>query len=341
MSPPATPELIGHARQRQWFRNAIRTNRLASTFLFIGPEGIGKRTFALHLAKALLCERQPAADFDPCLQCPACLQVAAGSHPDVLQVRKPADKSFIPIELLVGPREARMREGFCHDIRLRPMSGQRRIAILDDADALNAEGANSLLKTLEEPPPQAVIILLGTSLQRQLPTIRSRCQIVRFDPPKAEEAVRVLRMNPAAEEVSEAEIREALEASDGDLARAVMLLSEETREFRRSLSEALDEHPPAAITLARLISGFVEAAGSDAPPRRERMRQVSTLAAEYFRRRLRAAAAAGEITEADVAEDLFRLNRCLDARYQVDRNANQATLIEAWADDLQRGHPLV
>lgn len=340
MSPPAAPDLIGHQRQRQWFRNAIRTNRLASTFLFVGPEGIGKRTFALHLAKALLCERRPAAEFDPCLQCPACLQVAAGSHPDVLQVRKPTDKSFIPIELLVGPREARMREGLCHDIRLRPMSGQRRIAILDDADALNPEGANSLLKTLEEPPPHAVIILLGTSLQRQLPTIRSRCQIVRFDPPEAEEAVRVLKMNPAAEEIAEAEIRAALEASDGDLSRAVMLLSEETREFRRSLSEALDEQPPAAIALVRLISGFVEAAGTDAPPRRERMRQVSTLAAEHFRRRLRAAAAAGEITEAAVAEDLFRLNRCLDARYQVDRNANQATLIEAWADDLQRGHPI-
>lgn len=341
MPPSAAPDLIGHERQRQWFRNAIRTKRLASTFLFIGPEGIGKRTFALQLAKALLCERRSAADFDPCLDCPACLQVAAGTHPDVLQVRKPADRSFIPIELLIGPREARMREGLCHDIRLRPMSGERRIAILDDADVLNPEGANSLLKTLEEPPPQAVIILLGTSLQRQLPTIRSRCQIVRFDPPRSEEAIRILRMHPAAEDISDADIHQALEAAEGDLGRAVMLLSDESREFRQSLAEALDEQPPAALPLARLISAFVEAAGTDAPPRRERMRQVSTLAAEHFRRRLRAAATAGQLTEAAVAEDLFRLNRCLDARYQIDRNANQATLIEAWADDLQRGRPLL
>lgn len=340
MPPSAAHELIGHQRQRQWFRNAIRSGRLASTFLFIGPEGIGKRTFALELAKTLLCERSTAADFDPCHECPACLQVAAGTHPDVLQVRKPPDRSFIPIELLVGPREARMREGLCHDIRLRPMSGERRIAILDDADVLNPEGANSLLKTLEEPPPRAIIILLGTSLQRQLPTIRSRCQIVRFDVPEFEDAIRILQMHPAAEEMCDQAIGEALGAAEGDLARAVILLSDETREFRQSLSEALDEDPPAALPLARLISGFVEAAGADAPPRRERMRQVSTLAAEHFRRRLRSAATAGPVTEAAIAEDLYRLNRCLDARHQIDRNANQATLIEAWVDDLQRGRPL-
>ena len=75
-----------------------------------------------------------------------------------------------------------MREGLCHDIALKPFRGGRKIAIIDDADYLNQEGANCLLKTLEEPPEKSVIILIGTSQQRQLPTIRSRCQIVRFAP---------------------------------------------------------------------------------------------------------------------------------------------------------------
>lgn len=331
--------LIGHQRQREWFRNAIRSGRLASTFLFVGPEGIGKRTFALQVAKTLLCERSNPAELDPCGECSACLQVAAGSHPDVLQVRKPDDRSYIPVELLIGPRDARMREGLCHDIRLRPMSGQHRVAILDDADVLNAEGANCLLKTLEEPPPRALIILIGTSLQRQLPTIRSRCQVVRFDPPPSDEAVRILRLHPAAAEVPETQIREALEAADGDLSRAATLLSGESRQFQQALQSALEEQPPNAVELARLVGGFVDAAGSDAPPRRQRMRQVSELASEHFRRRLRSVAISGALTEQSVAEELYRLNRSLDMRSQIDRNANQATLIEAWADDLQRGRP--
>ena len=75
-----------------------------------------------------------------------------------------------------------MREGLCHDISLKPYMGNRKVAIVDDADYLNAEGANSLLKTLEEPPPRSVLILVGTTPAKQLPTIRSRCRIIRFDP---------------------------------------------------------------------------------------------------------------------------------------------------------------
>ncbi|WP_164104133.1 DNA polymerase III subunit [Candidatus Laterigemmans baculatus] len=330
---------IGHHRQREWFRNAIRSGRLGSTFLFVGPEGIGKRTFALQLAKTLLCERSEPAELAPCGDCSACRQVAAGTHPDVLQVRKPDDRSYIPVEILIGPREARMREGLCHDIRLRPMSGERRIAILDDADVLNAEGANCLLKTLEEPPPRAVIILIGTSLQRQLPTIRSRCQVVRFDPPPRDEAVEILRLHAAAAEVSEEQLRAALDAADGELSRAATLLSEESRHFQQTLHAVLGDGLPSAVELAKLVGGYVDAAGSDAPPRRQRMRQVSELAADHFRRRLRAAATSGTLSGPSVAEDLYRLNRSLEMRYQIDRNANQATLIEAWADDLQRGRP--
>ena len=73
-----------------------------------------------------------------------------------------------------------MREGLCHDISLKPYSGRRKVAVIDDADYLNQEGANALLKTLEEPPPKSLLILIGTSEQRQLPTIRSRCRRLRW-----------------------------------------------------------------------------------------------------------------------------------------------------------------
>src|SRR5437773_3671449 len=172
----------GHDRVVGKFRRALTKGRLASTFLFVGPAGVGKRTFALKLAQGLLCERAEAERLDPCGECPSCHQVASLNHPDVEIVAKPADKAFIPLELLIGDAEHRMRAGLCYSIALKPYSGRRKVAIIDDADYLNKEGANCLLKTLEEPPPYSVLILIGTSEQRQLPTIRSRCQIVRFQP---------------------------------------------------------------------------------------------------------------------------------------------------------------
>ncbi len=170
----------GHDAIADRFRTALTHGRLASTFLFVGPAGIGKRTFALKLAQSLLCQAVPAEQLAPCGTCDSCIQVLAGTHPDLHLVCKPADKGFIPLAAFIGDDDHRMREGLCHAIALKPFMGGRRIAIIDDADYLNEEGANSLLKTLEEPPPRSVLILIATSLERQLPTIRSRCQTVRF-----------------------------------------------------------------------------------------------------------------------------------------------------------------
>ena len=126
------------------------------------------------LSQTLLCQIvAPVAD-GSLRSCPACQQVRAGTHPDVVRVDKPADRTFIPFALLIGEPDVRMREGFCHDVRIKPLMGQRKVAIIEDADFLNEEGANCLLKTLEEPPPGTLILLIGSSEQRQLPTIRSR-----------------------------------------------------------------------------------------------------------------------------------------------------------------------
>jgi len=182
----------GHDDVVEQFRRALQRRRLASSFLFAGPEGIGKRTFALTLARALLCRNRPEEMLDPCGECPACAQVLAGTHPDLEQVAKPKDRAFIPLELLIGDKEHRGREGLCHNISLKPYMGGRKIAIIDDADHLNPEGANCLLKTLEEPPPKSVLILIGTSPAKQLPTIRSRCQLIRFRPLPADVVAELL-----------------------------------------------------------------------------------------------------------------------------------------------------
>ena len=170
----------GHDEVVEQFRRAIGRGRLASSFLFAGPAGIGKRSFALKLAQAMLCQTRPEEALDPCDACPGCSQVVAGTHPDVMRVAKPEGKAFIPVELFIGDAEHRRREGLCHDISLKPYMGGRKIAIIDDADYLNPEGANALLKTLEEPSPHAVLILLAADASPLPGTILSRCQWVRF-----------------------------------------------------------------------------------------------------------------------------------------------------------------
>ena len=143
--------LQGHDAIVEQFRRSLAADRLGSTFLFVGPEGIGKRSFAIKLAQSLLCEAEQ--ELDPCGSCTACTQVSAGTHPDVDFVAKPADKSTIPLELLIGNKDHRMREGLCARIAMKSACGGRKIAIIDDADYLSQECANCLLKTLEEPPP--------------------------------------------------------------------------------------------------------------------------------------------------------------------------------------------
>jgi len=328
----------GHDDVAEQFRRALARGRLASTFLFVGPEGVGKRSFAMRLAQTLLCQVRPVERLDPCGHCPECQQVLAGTHPDLLQVAKPRDKSEIPVGLLIGSGDRRMHEGLCHDISLKPFMGGRRIAIIDDADYLNEEGANCLLKTLEEPPPQSLLILIGTSIDRQLPTIRSRSQIVRFRPLAPELLAELMLKEGLVGEPAEA--RRIAAFSKGSLARAAELVDPALWSFRGRLLERLAQPPLDSSQLAKLVSAFVEEAGKEAPPRRARARLVVGFVVEFYRQIGRGLAGApladateplgnprqaigrfgaGEEAAAACAE------RSLEALGHIDRNANQAT----------------
>ena len=177
-------QIRGHEKVVETFRAAFTRGRLGQAYLFVGPDGIGKRLFALQLAKSLLCENPPSP-LETCYRCPACAQVEAGTHPDVFRVRTPDGKHELPVEVI--------RE-FCGQMAMKPTRGSKKIGIVDDADDFNEESANAFLKTLEEPPPGSVLILLATSIDRQLPTILSRSQVVRFSPLQPE----ALRAIPAA-----------------------------------------------------------------------------------------------------------------------------------------------
>ncbi|MCA9176130.1 MAG: hypothetical protein KDB14_16705 [Planctomycetales bacterium] len=323
----------GHERQVEMFRSAISRGHLASTFLFIGPPGVGKRSFALELAASLLCLRNGEAQLSSCGQCEACIQVAALTHPDVILVTKPDDKMVLPIDLFVGDADHRHRTGLCHDISLKPYSGRRKIAIIDDADYFNQESANCLLKTLEEPPAHSLLIMLGTSEQRQLPTIRSRSQIIRFQPLNPGDIVALLQAEQP--ELDPTAARKAAEESEGSLTWARLFVDPETAEFRQLLTAALDDSRCDTVQLARDILGYVEAGGTDSPAKRARMRIVTRIAAMHYRQQLLAAVSGvGRLPAEEVVAN--HLEIAIDAEGQVDANANVSNWVEWFVDALNR-----
>ncbi|QEG34858.1 DNA polymerase III subunit [Bythopirellula goksoeyrii] len=326
--------IYGHDDVVDRFRRSLACGRLASSFLFLGPEGIGKRTFGLQLAKALLCTGTAENELAACGQCESCRLADAGNHPDIDLVQAPEGKRILPIELFVGRKENRHKEGLCHDLSLRPMIGRRRAAIIDDADFFNQYSANCLLKTLEEPPAGTLLILVGTNRSRQLPTILSRAQIVRFQPLGVDNLSRLLLEQGHVENSQDAQ-RLAVE-SGGSLtlatAQAEMGLEEFQERFHRQFSiESLD-----GSRLASMITEFVTDAGSEAESRRQRLRAVFGTAIQALGDHMRANVADAANDPDQVARVLAALDRCQQAEVQLDRNANQSTLIECWIDDLDQ-----
>ena len=328
---PMWQGIHGHDAVVEQFRQSLAANRLATTYLFVGPEGVGKRTFALKLAQALLCIANDDVSLEPCGQCESCRLAVAGNHPDVLRIERDESK-FLKLEQFIGDREHRNQAGLCHDISLRPMLGRRRVAIIDDADWFTPESANCLLKTLEEPPPGAVIILVGTSRSRQLSTILSRSQVVRFSPLPAE-AIRDLSLSGGlvADTAAAAELAAR---SGGSMAAARELADVELWQMRDRFAAQWTSSQLDVPRLMREVEDFAGAAGKEAAARRERLRQLFWLVGDILRHSLRTSATTGESNEGVLAA----LDRCLEAEEQLDRNANQSTLIECWLNDLAEVH---
>jgi DNA polymerase III subunit delta' len=340
--------ILGHDAIVARFRATLRRGRLASTYLFVGPSGIGKRKFAMALAKALLCTETGDDPLEPCGKCESCRLFAAGHHPDLDIVSLPPDKSALSVDLFIGDKEHRNRDGLCHRLSLKPYLGGRKIAIIDDADRFNQESANCLLKTLEEPPPRSLVILLGTSASKQLPTIRSRAQVLHFQPLTSEVVADTLLKGAI---VDRRELATQLAVfSEGSIERAVQLADPKMWEFRRHLLPQLTANSLDCVRLARSIQAFVDDAGKEATLRRERLRTVVSFVQEFLSGLLRAAG--GELPRGDEAlREAVQLasarepfgstsaviegsEACLSAVENVDRNANMALVIQKWCEDL-------
>lgn len=337
----------GQSAVFEQFQRSLGRDRLASTYLFVGPPGVGKRTTAIALAQALLCETHPEAELTACAHCGACAQVLAGSHPDLEIVVKPPDRTSIPLELFIGDRENRMRVGLCHNLSLKPFRGGRKIAIIDDADYLNVEGANCLLKTLEEPPPRSLLILIGTSPQRQLPTIRSRCQIIRFRPLELSVLSELILKQGLASDRESAQ--ELASWADGSLQRAAEFSQASVREFRQRLLLQLGQGDFWSPDFLKEVDSFIDANGKDAPSRRSNLRLAIGFALQFYREFIQVLSgreARGDeglmaaVNQARMAgftdpEHAARcIDRCLEMLADIDANAHISAVNDVWLDEI-------
>jgi len=163
-------DIKGQDRAVDFFKRALKSKQVSSAYLFSGPSGVGKTLLAHTLSKALNCADR---DDDACDTCVSCLKVEAKGHPDVIWIDAADDKEEIGIEQI---RELQRR------INLRPYEGKQKVFIIQNADAMTQDAANCLLKTLEEPPADSVIILIASNPELLLPTVRSRCKQIKLDP---------------------------------------------------------------------------------------------------------------------------------------------------------------
>lgn len=181
-------DIIGHEWAIDFLRRSIAAGRPAHAYLISGPAGVGKSLLALRIAQALNCE---AGGADPCLACRSCKRIERGSHPDVRIAGMASQAAGLKPDEAARQKELKIDtvRDWLADINLRPYEARRRVFILHDAERLTEAASNAMLKTLEEPPPYATLILVAHTAGDLMATIVSRCQPIKLRPiPRAQVA---------------------------------------------------------------------------------------------------------------------------------------------------------
>lgn len=237
----ALKDIIGQDKAIGMLLGSIQRQRVATSYLFCGESGIGKKTAAINFAKALNCREtvvssglqvsdknrvqgfNPETRLDACDECESCLKIAAGSHPDFLLLS--------PEERQIRVEEIRLIEDA---LSFKPYEGRKKVIIIAEADTMNLSAANAFLKTLEEPPESSIIILISSKPDRLPGTIRSRCSRINFTPLSDESCKNVLKGKIADNEI---EIISRLSMGSPGLALSGSLLEE--REWFKNIFEGM------------------------------------------------------------------------------------------------------
>lgn len=165
-------DIIGHEQIKEHFQKAIENHKVSHAYILTGEAGMGRKSLASAFALTLLCEKGKS---EPCMKCHACKQVLSGNHPDLIYVSHDKPNS-------IGVDDIRTQIN--DTIMVRPYSSYHKVYIVDEAEKMTQQAQNALLKTIEEPPSYAIIILLTTNQEAFLPTILSRCVQLKLKPLK-------------------------------------------------------------------------------------------------------------------------------------------------------------
>ncbi|MCM3390509.1 DNA polymerase III subunit gamma/tau [Ureibacillus chungkukjangi] len=212
--PQSFREMSGQTHVKRTLQNALLANKTTHAYLFSGPRGTGKTSTAKIFAKALNCEKAPASE--PCNECPTCLSITEGSHPDVIE-----------FDAASNSRVEEMRD-IIEKVRFAPANARFKVYIIDEVHMLSTSAFNALLKTLEEPPPHAVFILATTEPHKLPATIISRCQ--RFDFKRLSSTDILERMKVVLEDINlpyeEQALKVIAQAAAGGMRDALSLLDQ-------------------------------------------------------------------------------------------------------------------
>lgn len=224
--PSENPSLVGHSEAGTMLAGAYRAGKLPHALLLSGPLGIGKATLGFHLAYHLLAnpahDRAPATLAKPDPDSTLFRQIAIGSHPSVLHLTRPANEKTKGFKTVLTVEEVRRVSRF---LSLTSHDGGYRVVIVDPADDMNTNAANALLKNLEEPPSRTVFVVIAHSPGGLLPTIRSRCQMIRLAPLGKAELIGALSAFDIQVPVDDA-AREVLWVRSGGSVRMAVLLTQ-------------------------------------------------------------------------------------------------------------------
>ena len=221
-------DTIGHDRAVAALQRGLDSDRVSHSFLIAGPPQVGKTTLALDIARAVNCE----SDESPCSSCGQCRRISSAMHPDVRIVGLEKARSG-RLRTLISIEQVRDVQ---REISLLPFEGRNRVIIFENAELLSEEAANSLLKTLEEPPERVLIILVATDTRALLPTIVSRCRLVQLRPVPAASIADLLTERKG---VSPDRAREIAGLASGRAGWAVQ--ATEDPDMLKRVSDVLDE----------------------------------------------------------------------------------------------------
>lgn len=310
--------IIGQDRPIRFLTQMLRKGTIPHALLFTGIDGIGKRKTALSLGMALNCPNP--VDVSACGKCPSCHKILSGTHPDTMTIEP--DGAFIKIDQV---------RTISRELRFAPLEGRRRVVIIHDAQTMNLEASNAILKILEEPPGHTILILTASQTSDLLPTIVSRCQQVAFGPIPYEKVADALMDQRGMKRETATTLAMA---TKGSLGKALSVDEEKWAVWRANL---LEQIASLSIRSIQAVFAFALTLSGD----KERLADALDMILTWFRDALMCKVSPERVVNKDlmdrmlnaskgqsVRELLSKVEIVQSAQTSISRNANPRLVVE-------------